>query len=294
MPKVQSLIAMPRSNNAYQARFIRMVSGHESVGNDGTTQVPGRERFSIRDSNAWEQGCEIFALRPGTADRNGNGFRRDTGPFRDRRRHATRRAKQKIEQVVAPNGPRAVLYHSFSNPPAPVGALNRSATIIMKRTLLWLIAILVIIACLAISFICGMRLSHQYTKNQFESKLWNTDIIIIMRMRAALDAHDKGNDKELYTTLCVALYSNSLNLIGTMDANPQDQRFRKSAVRLLGQAADYKRQHPESLAFLELNGCIPPETVGAFRNAISRLDAFTPQAEQGADGKPPKAAQLPH
>ena len=164
----------------------------------------------------------------------------------------------------------------------------------MKRPVLWLIASLVIIACLAISFISGMRLSRQYPKNGFESKLWNSDIITIMRIRSALDAHDKGNDDELYTTLCVILYSNSVNLIGTMDANPEDQRFRKSAIRLLAQAADYKHNHPESLAFLESKEYIPAETMGPFRDAISRLDAFTTQAEQGADGKTPKATQPPH
>ena len=126
--KVQSVIAMPRSKHTCQVSASRTVSGRKQVGNDGTIPLSGRERVgndrTVLDSGQQRlgRGCEHFVLRPGTADRNGNGFRRDTVPFRDRRRHATRRTKQKIEQVVAPNGPRANQSQPFSNPIAPVGA----------------------------------------------------------------------------------------------------------------------------------------------------------------------------
>ena len=56
------------------------VSGHESVGNDGTTPVPGRERVgndgTVLNSGLQRlgQGWENFALSPGTADREWEWF----------------------------------------------------------------------------------------------------------------------------------------------------------------------------------------------------------------------------
>ena len=95
-----------------------LVSGHEPVGSDGTVLNSGQQRLGTS--------MDEFRLESGTGCRDGNGFRRDTAPFCDRPRHARRRTKQKIEQVVAPNGPRAFQTHFLSQPTAPVGALKRS------------------------------------------------------------------------------------------------------------------------------------------------------------------------
>ena len=156
----------------------------------------------------------------------------------------------------------------------------------MKLKLRWSIVTVAVLVCLAVSFADGIRFAHHPTIGDFQTEAMHRNTVTVMRMRSALDAHHEGNNQDLYTTLCITLYTTAVDLLAEVDILPEDHRFRKSAVRLLGQAADYKKLHPESLAFLTSHGSIPPETVESLSAAIARLDEYANPAEQGAHGNP--------
>lgn len=162
----------------------------------------------------------------------------------------------------------------------------------MKCTLRWSIVTLGVLVGLTASFLSGFKFASHSAFGDSQTETLHRDVATVMRMGSALDAHHKGDQKDLYTTLCLTLYTNAVQLLASVDSLPEDHRSRKSAVRLLGQAADYKKLHPESLVFLSSEGIIPPETVKPLSDAIARLDEFATPAEQNGSGQPATRPEL--
>lgn len=131
----------------------------------------------------------------------------------------------------------------------------------MSTPIRWSIITLSSLVGLTASFLTGIRVASHASLADTEVERLNCDLVTVMRVRSALDAHHKRDDKNLYNTLCVTLYSNAVQLLAAADALPEDHRSMKSVVRLLQQTADYKKLHPESLMFLTTDGVIPPKTV---------------------------------